>query len=408
MARLRTIGFEAKGVASSETTGFEGVLASPAALETTIVRSGLNSVKCDSGGANQAAFVQLGLSAAESVLGRSYYTRWYVYVASYPGSTIGIAKIVNGSSDGFAIQMTSTGALRLVSLIAATPTQIGSDSVPVNQNQWLRLELFSLIATGATDAAELRMDGVSLASGSGLNVSDTPPTIVSSGWNPAPGANKILYLDDIAINDDQGSSQNSWPGEGKIVVLKPISDNAVGTGWVDGDGAGTLFGSVDNIPPVGVGTAADGTQIKNLTSTTTGNYDANCTTYANAGIVAGDLITVVQAVCDHSEDVNTSTKNGALQIVSNPTQSGEDSFTYGDDAGSNGTWPTNWRAKWGTAQYLPAVTLTTSAVVRVGKRTATTRQVDVDFMGIMVEFVQGIFPPWHQQARVATNTLIRM
>jgi hypothetical protein len=75
-----------------------------------------------------------------------------------------------------------------------------------------------------------------------------------------------------------------------------------------------------------------------------------------------------------------------LLIVSNPTQVGEDAFTYGNDVGAHGAEVGNWGKDLGTVQASPSVTLGTSPVLRVGKRTATTRVVCVDGMGIYVEY----------------------
>lgn len=398
MGRLRTIGFEAEawstGFGGAEF--FEGVSSitggSSAATETVKVHGGGKSLKI-TGGSTSGPSAIPQLYPSEQAVGRTYFTRAYMMFEHLPNTTVAIFRATTGGAPYNSVDLTAAGVLRH----SYWDNGLGAGVVlngnigTIELNRWYRLELRTLFAVGSNDEIEVRIDGVSVSSAASLNISDVAFRNIQAGWVAGnQGSGKVVYVDDIAINDDvnAGSGQQiSWPGEGKIVLLKPISDNAVGTGWVDGDGAGTLFGSVDNTPPVGVGTAANGTQIKNLTSTATGNYDANCATYANAGIVAGDVITVVQAVCDHSEDVATATKNGALQIVSNPAQSGEDTFVYGDDVGANGTWPVFWRAKWGTAQYLPAVTLTTSPVVRVGKRTATTRQVDVDFLGIMVEYM---------------------
>lgn len=380
MGRLRTMGGEI-GLGSD---GLEGIITGGTVTsDPSLPRSGAASYKCVGGAASIAAF-QIVLTSAELpiVPGDLFYRAYFQFI-NLPAN---LTTIIDVGSGNERVRLTAAGKLQIWDGAA----QVGVDSnVTIVTGQWYRIEFnIHQIVAGASDSLELRVNGSTECSATGLSIADFSLLgLLKLGWTEFPGATVTLYVDDIAINSGVGAVQNSWPGDGSEVFLKPISDNAVGTGWVDGDGAGTLFGSVDNAPPAGAVTPADGTQIKNLTSTTTGNYDTNVTDYATAGVPAGATITLVQAVCDHAEAIATGTKLGALQIVSNPAQAVEDGFTYGNDVGAMGAWPTNWRAAWGTAQYAPVVTLGTSPVLRVGKRTATTREVDVDCMGIYVEYV---------------------
>jgi hypothetical protein len=389
MGRLRTIGWETAAI-SSGTGGQafeEGAFVAGCSIDTTTVRSGSGALKCDSGAGNVAASVSIATKAADQIFAAGVFGRVYVNLTNYPTTQVTVFRLIAGAYS-LRVKLDTDGTLSLWNNNVA---QIGSPSAALNTAQWYRIELYGLIDTGSVDAAELRLDGISIASATGQSFSDAVWDSMGIGPSIAPGANVAMYFDDFAMNNDQGATQNTWPGEGKIVLLKPVSDNAVGTGWVDGDGAGTLFGSVDNAPPIGSATPADGTQIKNLTGTATGNYDANVTSYTSAGITATDTITVVQSFVSSAEAITTGTKLGALQIVSNPAQAVEDSFTYGGDGTTAmGTWPSGWTRDYGAAQYNPSVTLGTSPVLRVGKRTNTTREVDVDCMGIYVEYIQGL------------------
>lgn len=393
MARLRTVGFEMSGIASGAGV-LEGNIQNPTfcTIDTSTKRTGARSLKIDSSASNFLLYTKITLASSEKVAGRGYRSRVYIRIPAYPATDSGISALVDTADAGFYIKLKSDGKLQLWAGPIGSLVQIGSDSTnSISLDTWHRIELYGLLNSGASDDfCEARLDGPAFAIGSNLTVSTLPVDSIRLGWSlTAPGANSVIYYDDLAFNDDQGSDQNSWPGEGRLVAGRPISDNAVGTGWLDGDGAGTLFGSLDNSPPAGAATPADGTQIKHLTSNTS-DYDANMTTYANLGITGAHQITVVQAVVDHGEDVSTNTKNGALKIVSNPTQSGEDGFIYGFDAGADGAWPTNWGATWGTAQYKPSVALATSPVVRIGRRTASTREIHADALALYVEYVDAM------------------
>jgi hypothetical protein len=403
MGRLRTVGFEIG-------PGSNALEISRGTVETTIVRSGAQSMKFIHSDADSG---NITFSVAERpALGTSAYARVYIYVTELPDVRV---SLVNWLDISFALavrcHLETDGKLTL----SATGTDLGSTTAPINLNQWYRIELLGKIDTGSTDACELRLDGVTVASATGLNIGDTLLGSLAIGF---PGGTiatlGTFYADDVAINVSTGPAPNSWPGEGKEVLLSPISDNAR-NGWTGGAGGTTnLFDAVNNHPPTGVAVASETntSQIKSLTNSATDNYDANMTNYLTAGLTTTDTVTLVQAVCSHAEGIATGTKNGALLIVSNPVQSVEDAFVYGDDLGAAGTWPTSWGSFWGTAQVgdIASGNRATSPVLRVGKRTATTREVDVSLMGIYVEYIQGLpvsaLHPFMDGP--ATNTLLRM
>ena len=394
--RLRTVGYEARGVAQfslQDSLTFEGDLVGipQPTIDTVTVRSGSNSLKCDSGnvGNGGPSNARTKLTSEESVLGRTYFLRTYVNVPHYPTTTAGIINFLSATELGFDVRLTSEGKLQLFDSVGGT--QIGSDSAVLITNQWYRVELSAKLASGANDAAELRLDGVVVAGGSDLTVSEDPISEVWLGWaDPgSPGANKLIYFDDVAWNDDQGATQNSWPGEGKIILLKPISDNQRGSWTGGGGGTANLFDGVNNTPPIGSDVETDLRQIKTNDGSgdnATDEYRANMTDYATAGLFASDVVTLCQAVVSHGEAVSAGTKTGAFLILSNPVQTTPDTFTFGDNAGAFSSWPVGWRSKWGQAQYSPSVTLTTSPVLRVRKTDTGTRFGHVDFMGIYVEY----------------------
>ena len=408
MGRMRTIGWETNTV---QTADLDGLGIGTSSLDSAVVNSGTRSLKFDSGAGNAAAYALVGLKIAEfPATGTPVFARAYFYFDNLPTAATTKVLVLKGFGGGAIVSARVTSGAKLALYNDVSNAQIGSDSATtLAAATWYRIEVsYTSSSSAGTQAAELQLDGVSVASSSTLTIATSRNlSDLSIGWQTAPGASLVGHADDFALNDGLGASQNSWPGQGKIVLLKPISDNAVGTGWVDGDGAGTLFGSVDNTPPVGAATPADGTQIKNLTSTTTANYDANMTTYSGGGLGPTDTISLVQAVINHAEAIATGTKAGAVLIVSNPAQAVEDTFNYGDDGGAMGAFAANWSTQWGSAQYVPAVNIGTAPVMRVGKRTATTREVDVDFMGIYVEYISG--PPLRAFLESPyTDTLLRM
>lgn len=215
----------------------------------------------------------------------------------------------------------------------------------------------------------------------------TPSVTVLCGSDDAVAATYTAYYDDLAEFDGLTD-----PHPGAVALLVPTSLNAAG-GWVEGDGAGTagMAAAVATRPPPGLASANEtsATNIESPTNSATDDCDMNMTTYVAAGVsgqVNGTMILV-----RHGEDIATGTKSGATFLVSNPAQvSGETSFSFGNDAGAHGAEKNNWR--WTTTTVAGAVVLATAPVLRVGKRTATTRVVCVDFMGIYVDYTPVVVP----------------
>jgi hypothetical protein len=386
VARYATVGFEVGS--SGEFASLEGRTdAGTITRDTTTFRSGASSLKCDSGAGNTLAYVTHSWDN-RGLFG--YYVRAYFRFTTMPSATTRLMALRTGAATMVNARVTSAGKIQLYDEVSSA--QIGSDSAAtLVTGVWYRIELYCKTVSGASDEAALRLDGVEVASATGLALSDANLYQAWFGLINSPGANRVVHVDDVAINDDQGASQNSWPGDGKVLYLRPVSDNARDTHWTAGAGATTsLFDAVDNTPAVGVasGSATDTSQVKNInTADTTGNYDANMTSYTAAGLVATDTITLVQGASGGGSST-TAVGNGALKIVSNPVQSGEDTNAFG--AGSAiGSWGSNWEAKWGSAQYSPSVTLGTQPVLRVGRRTTAAMELHFCVMLLAVEYTQG-------------------
>lgn len=382
MSRLLTSGFEGAAliVDGWNNTGF----ASGLAFSTSIIKGGARSMRANGIATSGTLIAVYDYTGATN---RTYSWKFDFYVATaFPSSTAWhLFTIGTSSIDYLSIQLTSSGTVLLFDEIAAA--QVGSASSAISLNTWYRLEGQYRIGTGATDTGSLYLDGVQVASSTTLNLSDTNVGEIALGIMGGASDTADVYFDNFALNDDQGANQTGLPGIGYVANLYPISDSARGANWVGGGGGTTnLWDAVNNKPPVGV--AANGTdssQIRNSASDSSGNYDATMTPYVTAGIQRTDTITLVQAVADVGCNSATST-TGALFLVSNPAEGAETSLSF-STGGIAGTWPTNWGRRMNAVIYSPSVTKTTSPVLRVGKRQATTRIAMVDHMTIIVEYI---------------------
>lgn len=392
MARWFTIGNEVTPVAADGVFfhfegGYTATGTGTVTKNTSVKRSGGASRAHNSGATGGFAYTNpfWGLQGMDG-----YYARLYFRVTALPASTVRIMYFADNSTSLAGARLTSGGKIQLWNE-TGTPAQIGSDSTAsVAVDTWYRLELLTKTVTGASDQCEVRLNGVTVASAT-LSLSDSMVSNMFYGWVNDPGADRTIYIDDVAINSDFGSTQNSWPGDGNIVYLDPVSDNGITGSWTAGAGATTsLFDAVDGDPPAGVAAASatNTSQIKNTnTGDATGNYTANLKSYTTAGLGATDTVTLVQAVMQVGTSA-AATVAGAMHVVSNPAQASEDSKTMGSGA-AIGSYASNWHSVWGTPQISPSVSLGTSPQIRIVRRGTQAAELHCCGMRLAVEYVPG-------------------
>lgn len=286
MARLHSYGHELASVAN-DTSDMDGAAATAGATESTTIRTGTYSLKVSAAGVGDRFRWDKRFISSNG--NGPYYARVYMRVADLPDA---LTTILNMASDASAskgtIKLNSDGTLELWD----DTGQVGSDSSALSLNQWYRIEIYFYNNT-ASGFLELnaRIDGSSFAS----TTTDTHTGGVSRclpGVGTATATNYVIYFDDFAINDTSGSFQNTWPGNGGIVNLRP---NAAGD--ADEWDATTTYEDIDEVTP------DDATTI--ITSSTSGQvHDVNIDD-TPAAIGSGDTINVVSVGVRFNESVTT-------------------------------------------------------------------------------------------------------
>lgn len=388
MARQLTSGFEIALVASSAAGQGDGrIIDGSPVLQGSVVRSGAQALSCPSGAGNNLARVRREFTGTAST-----YMRVYFRVTALPASTVPIFRYLISAGPVISARLTSGGKIQMWN-DTGTPAQIGSDSAAtIAVNTWYKLTSHLHIEVAGTDSGDLLLDDVLVADFTGVALETAFPDALEFGWiDTAPGANKTIYFDDLAINDVTGGVEDSYPPTAKVVYLRPTADAQVGS-WTGGSGGtSNLYLALDNTPPVGTASESNTTQIENADATpdnSTDEYRASLTTYSAAGITSADLVSVVHPVIDHGEDAASGTKAGTVGMFSNPAGS-TTAFTFGDNAGALGTWPTRWATLWGPPVYTPSVTLGTAPQIVVRKTTTSTDVASVDLLGAYVEYIEG-------------------
>jgi len=119
--------------------------------------------------------------------------------------------------------MTSTGVLALTN-VANSGTV--TSSIALALNTWYRIEVRQLLST-SVGQLELLINGASQGALTGINtLNGVNMNSFEFGDNNDSG-NESLYYDDIAINDDSGTFQNSWPGAGNVALVRPAFNDSV-------------------------------------------------------------------------------------------------------------------------------------------------------------------------------------
>jgi hypothetical protein len=392
MARLWSVGWES--TTPTELGSLAG--ANVPVTEFDTVRTGDGALRCDSGGGNTASYWRSKDSeTAAIVAGRWRYYRGYVYLPAAPSQQCAFFDIRVGATSGLLLRFNTAGSSNIHIRYFQAGVSTDGAAVPLPVASWVRIEIGQYIdaANPNAGALEFRLDGVVINALSGLNFGTAGAWREWFGWTSAPGANKVVYIDDLAINDDQGADQDSWPGSGNLIMLHPRKDNARGANWVAGaGGTSDIFDAVDLRDEFGaitspsgkaIGSADNTTQVKNVTSDATGNYDARLEPYS-VRILNSEVIKLVQPVFNVGCDSATAT-DGAEKLVSNPGGPAETAINFSTGAIA-GTYPTNWRWDQLAAVYGDIAQRSVGPVVRIGKRQATARAAMCDVMGLYVEY----------------------
>lgn len=252
MARLWSSGFEL----NTTTTDVEwGAALSTPSIQTGTVRTGTYALEITSLASGTGKGLPYTFVSANA--NGPYYCRFYFRYATLPTANNTILRIgSSGPAELVNIKLSSTGVLRLFN----TTTQVGSDSSAINVNTWYRVEvLFDATGGAGAGIARARIDGVEFAASTSLTYGAGVNKIIVGGNLALTAETQTTgdwFFDDIAINDSNGSFQNSYPGAGSIIHLKP---NAAG----DSNGflvqVGGTAGSANNYTRVNEVTPDDAT-----------------------------------------------------------------------------------------------------------------------------------------------------
>lgn len=175
--------------------------------------------------------------------------RLYVRFASLPvGSEGGLLEIrSSGSVAAFGLRITTAGLFKLRNEVTTTNV---TSAAAVSTGNWYRFELRHLIADAGGEL-EVRMyleNETTAIETLSITNEDTLPTDLTQVFfgDMIGAATWDFTLDDLALNDETGSVQNSWCGPGHVVLMGLNGDGSLG-GWTS-EGTAPHFDSADDWP----------------------------------------------------------------------------------------------------------------------------------------------------------------
>lgn len=317
MARLHSIGFELQSVTSG--VEWDTTTGSPT-IDTTTKRSGAASLRCNPTAAAWYIRHQIDGNTGDKYL----FVRFYLYITTSVNGQEDIFRIGDSaypSEPDVMIRLNTNDTLELWN--GNTLAQIGSDSSALNKNQWYRIEIKvqSPTNTATNRTVEAKIDGTVFAT-SAIQTLFTSSYINFIQVGIITASTTDIYIDDIAVNDDAGTVQTSYPGAGSIVHMHP--DSA-------GDAAATtgLFSALDEVTP------NDATDY--VEQDTIAEFDYNFEASSVPGIGASDTITLVQiGTRQHPETAAAAGWTPQIKSQSGGTTLGGTATTHNDT-----TWRTN-------------------------------------------------------------------
>ena len=238
MTRVLSEGFELQDTVGLTTTG---------SINTSIKRSG--SASLNIAGAKYITYTVSDLS--------EFYLRVPFYITG--NNTINRLLYIQwrkGTTVLGTLQVNTLGTSVFNLSISGT---VASGTITIEESVWYAIEIHVKIDDSVGEIG-LKVDGNLDIDYSG----DTKPgadanvdnIYIYNNSGGGVGKNTYIYIDDVAINDTAGGVDDSWCGDGRIIIIKPNGDTA--TLQLTPSAAVGHYTLVDDIPADGDTTYVEG------------------------------------------------------------------------------------------------------------------------------------------------------
>lgn len=377
-ARLDTKGYEL----NSTTDKMEFTLNSSVTVSTTQVRTGTYAGRVNAA----AGFWRQHLAAANQTI--TGYISVCVYIVAAPNADTQFLRYSNTANT--AVGNITLKTDRTLVLLKSDGTQIGSASTAIPLNSWRCVELSNDASTSPGALAGRLDDGAgnwtTFASGANSNQGSWARAL----WGNVTGAQTTndMYFDDVKFNDSSGTSQTSYPGNSKVLYLRPNATGDAG-GWTrGGSDSGANWSQTEELPPNGI--------TDYVLSTTLNQEDLY--NMGASGLATYDTINLVQASVRYRSDNAASVPTFKVEV---------EKTTGGTISQGSGITPaaTTWLTNANSIPENPTLTLytdpdaaawtsTTLDSMQEGVKITTdsTNNVNVSALWVAVDYTPGTAP----------------
>lgn len=272
--------FISTGGLNSATAGVEfPVVTTPFAISTTTTRpnSDGHSIRINAGN----GFARLDMYSANQT--GTAYIGVAIYINSAVNASTQLIRWSNVSNTSVGnITLTATNTLVLLNSAGA---QIGSASSALSVQTWYYVEL-KITAPSNPGTLEGRLNGSVFATGNNSNQGSFGRALF--GTITGTQTTSDIFFTDIKVNDSTGTSYNSYPGSGNVLIVHP---NGAGesSGWTIGGSApaATNWQSVNEVPPNDAVTLVSESLLGDVDLYTVGSTGLTSTATINAVAVGG-------------------------------------------------------------------------------------------------------------------------
>lgn len=211
MARLVTSGAETGTFGGYAGDGTAGGTAPT--FDTTHVHTGSKAFKCVAAAAAGSDVYWKPSSGAMTPLGNTLWVQQYIYFETLPGANSYLTEAYDTSGTArFALKLDATGHPYIASNSGSGWVNIGSVSATaLTTGAWHRIVIVLNVPTSGNGTSGLYVDGVTVVDpATSAAVANTAIGEVAVGMVYA-GAATTIWVDDVAVNDSTGSSDNGMP-----------------------------------------------------------------------------------------------------------------------------------------------------------------------------------------------------
>src|SRR5574341_1022750 len=212
-------------------------------ITTGASRSGTYGIQIDIGEQPDTAYIEHYFSSSNSQA--DYYARGYYKIVGFSNAVFPLMMFRN-VSDANKVSVRLKNDRTLILYNEEDGVQVGSSSSPLDYKKQYQIELRCNTTTLASTTITLKLDTVTVASGT----IDLTSGIARIGFGCFATATPVFYMDDLGINNNAGTLQNSWLNYGRLVVLRPRTSGSTNI-WRKSNGSAGDANNYNQVKEIG-------------------------------------------------------------------------------------------------------------------------------------------------------------